>query len=103
MKEVFFRFITIHPMNDHPILGWALAIVWLVLVGNCMASIRVQPIEIKSRLVWMLVVAFVPIVGMAAYLIYCLLKADYAFMKFILGPPKPQMAANAHLKLPTKK
>ena len=105
MKEVFLRFITIHPMNDHPILGWALALVWLVLVGNCVASIRQQPIEIRSRLMWKLLVTLVPIVGMAAYLFYCLFKADYTFLKFILGPPKHIKAAvaNANLKLPTKK
>ena len=53
MKEVLIRFITIHPMNDHPILGWAMALVWLVLVGNCVASIRQQPMEIRTRLMWM--------------------------------------------------
>lgn len=104
MKEVLIRFITIHPMNDHPILGWAMALVWLVLVGNCVASIRQQPMEIRSRLMWILLIVFVPIVGMAAYLFYCLLQADYTFLKFILGPPKHiQTANNAHLKLPTKK
>lgn len=104
MKEIFFRFITIHPLNDHPILGWALGFIWLVMVGNCVASIRQQPMEIRARLIWMLVVAFVPIFGMLAYLGYCLLKADYAFLKFVLGPPKHiQVANNAHLKLPTKK
>ncbi len=104
MKEVLIRFITIHPMNDHPILGWAMALVWLVLVGNCVASIRQQPMEIRTRLMWMLLVVFVPIFGMLAYLGYCLLKADYTFLKFVLGPPKHVQAANnAHLKLPTKK
>jgi apolipoprotein N-acyltransferase len=103
MKEIFFRFITIHPMNDHPILGWALGVIWLVMVANCVASIRQQPIEIRSRLMWMLIVALVPIFGMAAYLGYCLLKADYSFLKFILGPPKHiRGLAESNLKLPTK-
>lgn len=104
MKEILVRFVTIHPMNDHPILGWALGIIWLVMVANCVASIRQQPIEIKSRLVWMLIVVLVPIFGMAAYLGYCLLKADYSFLKFVLGPPKHiQTTSGAKLKLPTKK
>lgn len=103
MKEIFFRFVTIHPMNDHPILGWALGIIWLVMVANCVASIRQQPIEIRLRLVWTLIIVLVPIFGMAAYLGYCLLKADYSFLKFILGPPKhSQAASGSNLKIPTK-
>ena len=104
MKEIFFRFITIHPLNDHPILGWALGFIWLVMVGNCVASIRQQPMEIRTRLIWMLVVTFVPIFGVLAYLGYCLLKADYGFIKFVLGPPKHIKAAKTTtLKIPTKK
>jgi hypothetical protein len=103
MKEIIIRFVLIHPLNDHPILGWAMGLIWLAMVGNCIASIRQQPISHMARLRWLLTVVLVPLAGMAAYLFYCLLKTDYSFLKFILGPPKRfQTPEKAILSLPTK-
>jgi hypothetical protein len=56
-------------------------------VCNCIASLRIQPISVAARWLWVILIIALPIVGMAFYLIRCLFKADYAFLKFIMGPP----------------
>lgn len=80
-----------------------MGLVWLSLVLNCMASIRQQSFTAKAMLVWAAGIVFVPVLGMAAYLTYCLFRADYSFLKFILGSPsrldmqnhvKPQLPSN---------
>jgi len=87
MRETVIRFFTIDPLNQHPLIYWGLALVWLVLVCNCIASLRIQPISVAARWLWVILIIALPIVGMAFYLIRCLFKADYAFLKFIMGPP----------------
>lgn len=87
MRETLVRFFTIDPLNEHPLIIWTLAAVWLVLVGNCIASLRVQPMSIATRWFWSILIVALPIIGMALYLLRCLVKADYSFLKFLMGPP----------------
>ncbi len=102
MRETLLRFITIQPLNDHDIIAWALALIWLLLIFNCVASLRQQPITSKARLVWAVGIVCAPILGMAAYLTYCLFKADYSFLKFLLGSPnRLDMQNHAKLQLPS--
>jgi phospholipase D-like protein len=101
MKDTLFKFVTIQPLNHHPIIPWVLAFIWLVLVLNCFISIRQQPFSVQARAGWLLAILLIPIVGMTAYLFYCLLYADYAFLKFVMGPPKrPEMSNAPLLRLP---
>lgn len=87
MRDTVFRFFTIDPLNQHPLIYWGLAVVWLVLVGNCIASLKAQPISVAARWLWVILIIALPIIGMALYLLRCLFKADYSFLKFIMGPP----------------
>lgn len=87
MRETIIRFFTIQPLNEHPLIYWGLLVAWLILLGATMASIRVQPISLTMRWVWLVLVVLVPVVGMYLYLIRCLICADYSFMKFVFGPP----------------
>lgn len=103
MKEILIQFVTIHPLNHHPLIPWVLAGIWVVMLGNCFYSLRQQPIERYARFVWLLIVFFIPILGMLAYLIYCLFRSDYSFLKFVMGPPKSaETTHNISLRLPVK-
>lgn len=103
MRDVLVRFLTLQPLNEHPIIPWGMLIVWVCLVGNCVASIRAQPWGFKARLAWLFAVVLIPVAGMAAYLSVCLVKADYTFLKFVLGPSKSaKVPHNVTLRLPTK-
>lgn len=103
MRDILIQFVTIHPLNHHPLIPWVLVGIWLVMLGNCFASLRQQPIEPARRFVWLMIILLIPILGMLAYLIYCLFKADYSFMKFVMGPPKSaEVTHNPPLRLPAK-
>lgn len=102
MRETLLRFITIQPLNDHDIIPWAMALVWLALILNCLASLRQQAITTRARLFWVVGIVCAPIIGMAVYLTYCLIKADYSFLKFLLGSPSRLDKQNsARLQLPS--
>ncbi len=88
MRETIVRFFLIQPLNHHPLVYWGLLAVWLLMVGNCIASLRSQPMSLAAKWTWFLLIVLIPIIGMFFYLLLCLIKADYTFLKFILGPPK---------------
>lgn len=88
MRDTIIRFLTLDPLNDHPLIYWGMGLVWLALVLNCVGSLRHQTISLTARWIWFFVILLLPIVGMALYLLRCLVKADYSFLKFVMGPPK---------------
>lgn len=75
-------------MNADPVVLWIMAGIWGVLVINCIASLRFGPLSQRARWFWFVLIVLLPIVGMTLYLLLCLLRADYSFLKFVLGPPK---------------
>lgn len=87
MRDAIMRFLAINPLNDHPMIYWGMIVVWLVLVLTCFFSIRSLRIGLGARWAWFSLVLCVPVLGMFIYLVWCLIKADYSFLKFILGPP----------------
>lgn len=88
MRETLFRFFTFEPMNPQPMVLWIMAGIWLLLVVNCITSLRHLTIGVGARWAWLLIIVLLPIVGMTLYLLRCIFRADYSFLKFVLGPPK---------------
>lgn len=103
MKDVLVRFLTLQPLNEHPIIPWGLLLIWVALVGNCFASIWSQPWGLKTRLVWFFTVLLIPVVGMTVYLSVCLVMADFSFMRFVMVSPKStKLPQTKTLRLPSK-
>jgi Phospholipase_D-nuclease N-terminal len=88
MRETIIRFLTLNPLNEHPLVYWGLGFIWVILILNCLASLRQQPTGYKARWTWFALILFLPIIGMGLYLMRCLVTADYSFLKFVVGPPK---------------
>jgi hypothetical protein len=88
MRETLFRFFTLEPMNANPMILWIMAGIWVLLVVNCITSLRHLTIGVGARWAWLLIIVLLPIVGMTLYLLRCIFRADYSFLKFVLGPPK---------------
>jgi hypothetical protein len=88
MRETLFRFLTLEPMNADPKILWVMAGIWVLLIFNCIASLRYGALSQAARWSWFLIIVLLPIVGMTLYLLRCIFRADYSFLKFVLGPPK---------------
>ena len=87
MREVFNRFITFDALNDHPMIHAGLAIIWVLLLVAAFLSIRSQTFGAVAKWIWFLVILALPILGLAIYAVWCLVRADWSFLKFIFGSP----------------
>ena len=81
MRGVVTRFLNLEVLSIHPFAYWALALVWLILLVAFVSSIRSQEIPATAKAIWIFLVLFVPIFGLAAYCIWCLIRADWSFLK----------------------
>lgn len=81
MRAVIINFLSLNVLNTHPAVYWALAAVWISLCVSAFHSLRSQETSAGSRAVWMGVILFLPILGLAAYSVFCLIKADWGFLK----------------------
>ena len=87
MRAVVFRFFTFTTVNDHPAVYWGLAAIWLILIVAAFLSLQSQPITVGAKMAWFAAILFLPIVGIATYACWCLVTADWAFLKPIFSKP----------------
>ena len=84
MRTVIQRFLSFQAENVAPEIYWALGFVYCLLVAVCLASVSRS--GIGGKLAWAMLILFIPFLGMYAYTVYTLARADYAFLKrFGLG------------------
>jgi len=77
MKEVIIRFATLNVQNVISYVYVAIVAVWLTMVLSAMMSLRSQELAFRWKLIWALAIVLLPILGMAAYVIFCLVRAEY--------------------------
>jgi len=84
MRTVITRFFTFNAENSAPEVYGVLATVYLILFGLSLSSLIKS--DCRNKLAWFLFLLFIPVVGMYAYSLWCLVKADYSFLaRFGLG------------------
>lgn len=81
MRAAIFNFLSLNVLNTHPAVYWALAAVWISLCVSAFHSLQSQEISAGSRALWVGVILFLPIIGLAVYSVFCLFKADWGFLK----------------------
>jgi len=81
MRGVITRFFKFDALNAIPEVYNYLLLIYAALVIITWFSIRSQEMHWLGKSFWFLVVTFIPIVGSAAYAVYCLFKADYSYLK----------------------
>lgn len=85
MRGVIFRFLGLDVMNYHEAIWWAIAAIWAALLIASILSLRSQPLSAGSKLIWFLIILALPLVGLAAYAVSCLIIADWSFFKPLLN------------------
>ncbi|WP_166442973.1 PLDc N-terminal domain-containing protein [Phragmitibacter flavus] len=82
------RFIEANAINDHPMIYWGIGTVWALMLFATFFSIRSQASSLWVRFIWLLLVVALPGIGLLLYLLWCLTRFDYSFLKFVVGPPR---------------
>ena len=60
---------------------WILASTWGVLVLLGAWSVCSKPMGMASRIFWLAAIIFLPIIGLFAYVVSCLIYADWEVLK----------------------
>lgn len=81
MRDIVTRFLQLEIINLHPMVYWGLALVWLLLLVSALMSVRSLAISTGAKLAWSLVLIAVPVLGLAAYAVRCLLRGNWQALK----------------------
>lgn len=99
MLQAIFNFCSFNALNTPREVYFGLALAWLLLLGAGIASVISRKGQLWLKLVWLLVLAGLPVVGLFLYCLVCILTADYSFLKlfglhrqaasYLRTPPPP--------------
>jgi len=81
MRGVITRFFNFDALNVIPEVYTYAIIILVVLVFITWISIYSQQFGLAPKIFWLMTVTYIPIVGIAIYCVFCLLRADYPFLK----------------------
>jgi hypothetical protein len=82
MSEIFSRF-SLHAAKFSGQVWVCLAVIWLVVLGCSLASIRAQAFSVRQQRFWQLVVICVPVFGVLAYLPFSFRREQLLQLFFI--------------------
>ncbi len=81
MLQVLINFVTFHALNTPPEVYVGLAIAWLLLLIAGFASVINRSSSMVAKVLWLLVIVGLPIIGLLVYCFWCVVSADFAFLK----------------------
>ncbi|QTN31994.1 hypothetical protein HZ994_06515 [Akkermansiaceae bacterium] len=61
----------------HPAVYWGVAAAWLLLLISAFMSVRSLSIATAAKVAWFLAILALPILGLAAYALRCLLAGNW--------------------------
>lgn len=89
MLYVISKLILFSPENVSEEVYWALAGIYMLLWFVTIFSVLSKRKTVPARLAWFMLITFLPVLGIAAHCITCLIGADYQFLKqFGVGSSK---------------
>lgn len=88
MIQVLIRLLTFNVMSEHPAVYWGLAAVWTVLLLTSVSSLRSLDIPARSKLLWFAFIFFIPLIGLGAYAVRCIVKSDWGFLRPFFVPSR---------------
>ncbi len=89
MLDVIIRFLTFEVISTHPLIPWALATTWLILLISAFLSIASLDGSRFAKTMWGLLVVLLPIIGLFIYALRCLIQADWSILKPFLPQSRP--------------
>lgn len=99
MVQVLINFLSLNALNTPPEVYAALGVIWLILLVAGMASVFSRACSGWLKLLWLLLIVGAPVVGLLVYCVFCLVTADYSFLKlFGLQRQKATFLRNPKLR-----
>jgi hypothetical protein len=90
MLDVIIRFMTFDVVSTHPLIYWAIAGVWVLLLVASFLSLNSLEIESAAKILWGLLILLLPLVGIFFYALRCLVKGDWTFLKPLVPQNRQQ-------------
>lgn len=81
MLQVLINFATLNALNSPPEVYIGLAAIWVLLLSAGIASVVSRARSAWVAAVWIVFILIVPIAGLFVYCVWCMLSADYSFLK----------------------
>lgn len=81
MLQILINFFTLNALNTPPEVYIGLAAIWALLLAAGVASIILRALSVWTAAGWIVLLLGLPIVGMFVYCVWCMLSADYSFLK----------------------
>jgi hypothetical protein len=77
MRGIAIQFLQQNILNLHPMIYFGFTAIWLLILISAVISVRSLEIPVGFKVVWLLLIFFVPIAGLALYALRCLMRADW--------------------------
>lgn len=97
MYQAFTHFLTLTALNTAVEVYYGLALAWLLFLGTGISSVLSSRGALRLKLFWMALIIGLPVIGLFAYCVVCILCADYGFLKlfglhsnaasYLMSPP----------------
>lgn len=81
MRAVLIRIATLDAQNVIDYVYVAIVSIWVVMVITSIFSVRRLEIRAAAKIAWVVTILALPIVGMGAYCVRCLVKAEYPLLQ----------------------
>lgn len=88
MIPVVIRFFTFDVISEHPMVYWGLGVAWLFLLIAAFSSLRIQSLTTGKKFLWFAFILLLPVVGLACYCVYCLIRGNWSFLKTLFAQPR---------------
>ena len=89
MIQAIIKLLLLSPETVSEEVYWALAGIYLMLWVAAVTSILSKGLSPMGKVVWLMLITFLPALGIALHCLACILTADYRFLKqFGLGASK---------------
>lgn len=93
MRDTIIHFLTFNAQASHSAVYLALVLIWLSMLAASIMSLRSLDLKTGNKVVWLCLILFLPIGGMAIYSLFCLFRSDWSFMRILSGSGEKNKSA----------
>lgn len=83
MIQTFFNWLRLDAQNFIVEVWWCALILWIALLAISITDVASAPLSRGAKAAWIFTILLVPAVGLAAYCVFCLMRADYYMLEFL--------------------